>query len=115
MGAKDPAVEARYGPCTNSPAALDGVDLPDNEDVSEDGSVRGKEVPTRGMKLARTKGNRRRLVMGGVPPKKKDDGREDEKSKAVCYLPKEWAEADPSVRSTAIVLTFRHFVRVRRV
>ncbi len=120
MGAADPAVEARYGPSTNAPAALEGVDLPDNADEGSDEEGSVKEGQTNGppkgkvVRLSRGKGKVRRIVNGGggVPPKKKDDGKKDEKPKAVCYLPKEWAEADPSVRSTAIVLTFRHFVRV---
>jgi hypothetical protein len=120
MGAADPAVEARYGPSTNAPAALEGVDLPELDDPSEDGSVRSVPITANGppkgklVKVSRGKGKVRRVVNGVVPPKKREDasGKKDEKSKALCYLPKEWAEADPSVRSTAIVLTFRHFVRV---
>lgn len=116
MGAADPAVESRYGPSTNAPSALEGVDLPElGDDPSEDGSVKG--VPaTKGkiVKVSRGKGKVRRVMQGGgVPPRKREDGKKDDKSKAICYLPKEWAEEDPSVRSTAIVLTFRHFVKVR--
>lgn len=118
MGATDPAVEARYGPSTNAPGALEGVDLPDLDDLSDDDSAKGeKGNVSKGkiVKVTRGKGKVRRVVNGGVPPKKKEDGKKDEKSKAICYLPKEWAEEDPSVRSTAIVLTFRHFVRVGNV
>lgn len=114
MGAVDPALEARYGPSTNAPAALEGVDLPEGtDDQSEDGSVKGVNGgPPKG-KLVKVKGKGkvRRVMYAGVPPKK-PEVKKDEKAKAICYLPKEWAEADPSVRSTAIVLTFRHFVRV---
>jgi len=117
MGAADPAVESRYGPSTNAPAALEGVDLPDmGDDPSEDGSVKGgpNGIPKgKIVKVSRGKGKVRRVVNGGVPPKKKELGGKDEKPKAICYLPKEWAEEDPSVRSMAIVLTFRHFVKVR--
>lgn len=116
MGAIDPALEARYGPSTNAAAAMEGVDLPDGtDDQSDDGSVKGgpNGIPPKG-KLVKVKGKGkvRRVMYAGVPPKKREDGKKEEKGKAICYLPKEWAEAEPSVRSTAIVLTFRHFVRV---
>lgn len=121
MGAADPAVESRYGPSTNAPTALEGVDLPDPlDDPSEDGSVKGAPngLPKgKIVKVSRGKGKVRRVVNGGVPPKKKttDTGAKEEKPKATCYLPKEWAEEDPSVRSMAIVLTFRHFVKVSQI
>ena len=40
-------------------------------------------------------------------------GGKGEKEKAVCYLPKAWAEEEPEARNRAIILTFRHFVKVR--
>ena len=113
MGAADPAVESRYGVSTNSPSALEGVDLPDiGDDPSEDGSVKGGPPKGKMVKVSRGKGKVRRVMQGG-PPKKKEEIKGDDKSKAICYLPRDWAEEDPSVRSTAIVLTFRHFVKVR--
>ena len=119
MGAADPAVESRYGPSTNAATALEGVDLPEHSDEpSEDGSVKGSAgggPPKSGkmIKVTRGKGKVRR-VMNGVVPKKKDDGKKDDgKQKSICYLPKEWAEEDPTARNMAIVLTFRHFVKVR--
>lgn len=99
MGASDPAVEARYGPSTNSPAAMEGIEIPNKDDeASDEGSVK----PSKAVKVTRTKGKVRRVVNGG----KKDQ------DKKTCYLPPEWTEADAAERNTAIVLTFRHFVKV---
>lgn len=105
MGASDPAVESRYGPSTNALAALEGIDLPD--DNSEDGSVKGTNGKDGKMvKVTRGKGKVRRVVNGtGKKGDWKDKGR-------ICYLPKEWAEEEPTIRNMAIVLTFRHFVKV---
>ena len=115
MGASDPAVEGRYGPCTNDPAALEGVELPDDAG-SEDGSVDAPSVPGGGtgggpktgqqrkmVKVAKGRGKRR---ANGVVVKKGDKGGK------TCYLPKEWTDEDPPARNMAIVLTFRHFVQV---
>ena len=106
MGASDPAVESRYGQCTNAAAALEGIEL--SEDISEDGSVKaGKEG--RMITLTRGKGKVRRLVNGNG--KRGGDGKDKGR---VCFLPKEWAEEDPGVRNMAVVLTFRHFIMVSR-
>jgi hypothetical protein len=124
MGAADPAVEARYGPSTNAPAALEGVDLPELDDPSEDGSVRSVPITANGppkgklVKVSRGKGpsSHSHLLSSLAVPR-----RSPRVGLCLCpsrlspispLAPKEWAEADPSVRSTAIVLTFRHFVRV---
>lgn len=120
MGANDPAVEARYGPSTNAPAALEGVDLPEpSDDRSEDGSMKSgpspNQAPPKGRMVKVTKGKSkvRRLVNGqGLAAKKTENKKDDGKGKPICYLPKEWAEADPNTRNMAIVLTFRHFVKV---
>ena len=144
LGANDPAVEGRYGPCTNAPAALEGLDLSGNggpngvnghageEDDGDEGSVASAQAdaPAPGkdkkkvVKVTKGKGKMRRVVTGGVPPKKatgtgangangKDEKKGANGATGTCYLPKEWAEADPGVRSMAVTLTFRHFVRVR--
>jgi hypothetical protein len=120
MGASDPAVESRYGPSTNDPAALEGVDLP--EEASEDGSAdTGGTTTTAGggkgpkggkmVKVTRGKGKVRRVINGSAGKKGAQDGKDKGK---VCYLPKEWTEEDPGVRNTAVILTFRHFVKVSR-
>jgi len=115
MGASDPAVESRYGPFTNSPAALDGIELPED---SEDGSVKGGNGNVKGgkmVKVTRGKGKVRRLVNGNGNGNAhaNANGKKDGKDKGrICYLPKEWAAEEPGVRNTAIVLTFRHFVKV---
>jgi len=107
MGASDPAVESRYGPCTNSPAALEGVELP--EDTSEDGTdagAKGGKGAGKLVKVTRGKGKVRRVVNGTA-------GKKDGKDKGkICYLPKEWVESDPQARNMAIILTFRHFVKL---
>ncbi|KAK8869538.1 hypothetical protein IAR55_000104 [Kwoniella newhampshirensis] len=115
MGASDPAVESRYGPSTNSPAALDGIDLPD--ELSDDGSST-KSGGTGGkggkmLKVAKGRGKLRRMIVNanGTVPKNGKGGSKDGK-KAVTYLPKEWINEEPSQRNTAIVLTFRHFVKL---
>lgn len=95
MGASDAAVEGRYGPCTNSPAALEGVELPE---VSENG-----DTPAKVVKVIKGRGKVRRV--NGTIPKKAEKGK-------VCYLPKEWVDEDPAVRNTAVTLTVRHFVKV---
>ncbi len=119
MGAADPAVESRYGPSTNAPAALEGIELP--EDNSEDGSVKGGAGGGGGVgngngngkegkmvKVTRGKGKVRRVV-NGTGGKKGEVGKDKGR---ICFLPKEWAEEDPVVRNMAIVLTFRHFIKV---
>ena len=116
MGAKDPAVETRYGPSTNDPAALEGVSLPDQE-VSDDGSVKGangdaKKANGKMVKVTKTKGKVRRVANGTMPKKKDAEKDKDGKTKTVCYLPKEWMDEEPTARNTALVLTFRHFVKV---
>lgn len=150
LGANDPAVEGRYGPCTNAPAALEGLDLSGSsgangangagteDDDGDDGSVAsgppesnsnaGGKDKKKIVKVTKGKGKMRRVVAGSVPPKKPASngaangtaGKDGKDAKngvngqgATCYLPKEWAEADPGVRSMAVTLTFRHFVRVR--
>ena len=112
MGASDPAVEARYGPCTNSPAALDGIDS--REDISEDGDAlamsNGHNKP-KGKPVQMTKGKGgkgRRPVNGTVGGAKKPT---PAKTKHVL-LPRQWIDADPQERNMAIILTFRHLVKV---
>ena len=112
MGASDPAVEARYGPCTNSPAALDGIDS--REDISEDGDAlamsNGHNKP-KGKPVQMTKGKGgkgRRPVNGAVGGAKKPT---PAKTKHVL-LPRQWIDADPQERNMAIILTFRHLVKV---
>lgn len=108
LGAADPSVESRYGPSVNAPAALDGLDralrLDDGDDASEAGSIaNGHGLKNGKMKVGRSKARFNKAVK--APPKPKAEKRK-------VYLPAEWAEADPGVRNTAIVLTFRHFVKV---
>jgi len=116
MGASDPAVEARYGPCTNSPAALDGIEPRD--EGSEDGDANGQlngngnGKMTKGKPVMMTKGKGgkgRRPVNGAVAGAKKSALA---KSKQVL-LPQQWIDADPQERNMAIILTFRHLVKVR--
>lgn len=112
LGAHDPAVEGRYGPSKNDPAALDGVELPEESEDGDSQAGAGKKAGGPKMvKITRGKGKVRRVVNG-----KKDDGKKGKAggagTGAVCYLPKEWAEEDPQVRNMAVVLTFRHFVKV---
>lgn len=123
LGANDPAVEGRYGPSKNDPLALDGVELPEE---SEDGDSQsgagvvggqGNNKKANGgkvVKVTRGKGKVRRVISGNVAGKKDDKkgSGKDGKGGAVCYLPKEWAEEDPQIRNMAVVLTFRHFVKV---
>ena len=106
LGASDPAVESRYGQCTNAAAALEGIDLP--EDTSEDGSVKGGKEG-RVVMVSRGKGKVRRIINGNV--KKGGEGKDKGR---ICFLPKDWAEEDPGVRNMAVVLTFRHFIMVSR-
>lgn len=111
MGAIDPAVESRYGPSMNSSVALEGIELPDEE---EEGSVKGMNG-TKGngkvVKVTKGRGKVRRAVNGGIPPKKEAVIENGKKGK-ICYLPKEWVDEEPSERNMAIILTFRHFVKV---
>ena len=113
MGASDPAVEARYGPCTNSPAALDGIEP--REDGSEDGDanghVNGKMTKGKPVMMTKGKGGKgRRPVNGAVTGKKSTPA----KSKQVL-LPQQWIDADPQERNMAIILTFRHLVKVSSI
>lgn len=99
LGAIDPGIGQRYGPSTNDPAALEDLNLPEN--CCEDGD----DILKVSEKLVKVKGGRKmKKVVNG---KKNSD-----KEKAVCYLPKLWAEGDPSERNIALILTFRHFVKV---
>jgi len=112
MGAVDPAVESRYGPAVGSSLALEGIELPELDDDDE-GSIKGKNGGGGKVKVTRGKGKVRRIVTGGIPPKKDGlEGNGNGKKGRVCYLPKEWVEEDPSKRNMAIILTFRHFVKV---
>ncbi|OCF71590.1 hypothetical protein I204_07649 [Kwoniella mangroviensis CBS 8886] len=128
MGAKDQPVENRYGPSTNHPTALEGIDLgiPQDDNVSEDGSVSSKSsskpptAPSPGgkIKVAKGRGGKLRKMIvnpnGTIPKSQNKDGSNGTKDgkKAVVYLPKEWTDEDASQRNTAIVLTFRHFVKL---
>jgi hypothetical protein len=76
-------------------------------------SIKGKCGGGGKVKITRGKGKVRRIVTGGIPPKKDGlEGNGNGKKGRVCYLPKEWVEEDPSKRNMAIILTFRHFVKV---
>ncbi|KAK4689754.1 hypothetical protein P7C73_g338, partial [Tremellales sp. Uapishka_1] len=110
MGAADPAVESRYGPSTNSPAALEGVDLPDVEDTQSNTSGNGNTKEAKIVKV-RGKGKLRRVVERN-PGKNGKDAKDTKEKGRICYLPKEWAEAEPPIRNMAIVLTYRHFVKL---
>lgn len=133
LGATDPAVEGRYGPSTNSPAALEGVEVPQGAgEESDDGGQQhltgegagGKmnmnmnPAQNKNVKLAKVKGRgkmRRVVVPNGATAAaaaKNQKQNEKDLKKANVYLPKEWTEATVSERNTAIVLTFRHFVKV---
>lgn len=102
MGAVDPAVEARYGPSTNAPAALEGLESAlkplDEEGKSDANGKNGRKMTT-----GRSKARFNKSVK--APPKAKTPAKK-------VYLPAEWAEMDPNVRNMAVVLTFRHFVKV---
>ncbi|ORX33840.1 hypothetical protein BD324DRAFT_610472 [Kockovaella imperatae] len=111
MGATDPAVETRYGPSKNDPAALEGIDLPETDGKTDDGDKSTASAETgakkmRVVKVQRGKGKVRRVVDG--PNKTKDE----EKDKARCFLPSTWTDETAQARNTAIVLTFRHFVKL---
>ena len=121
LGAPDPAIEHRYGASTNNPAAMEGVDLADVSDRSEDGSVQSGQS-NRSRKVSKGKSKLRRAAGGTMMMKKKvDQIKENERSErakaaaaaATCFLPKQWTEERADVRNTAVVLTFRHFVKVR--
>lgn len=110
LGAVDPSVESRYGPSTNAPAALEGLERAlrlDEDDGSEanapNGHGGGGGKNGRKLAVGRSKARFNKAVK--APPKPKAE-------KKKVYLPVEWAEADPAVRNMAIVLTFRHFVKV---
>jgi hypothetical protein len=113
MGASDPAVEARYGPCTNSPAALDGLELgedgEDSEAASANGHANGNGKVPKGKPVMMTKGKGGK---GRRPLNPTTTTKKSTKNKQVL-LPKEWVDADPQGRNMAIILTFRHFVKVR--
>ncbi|BEI89359.1 uncharacterized protein CcaverHIS019_0207210 [Cutaneotrichosporon cavernicola] len=108
LGADDPSVISRYGPSTNAPAALEGLEvalrLDEDDDASETSSVNipngknGRRVAT-----GRAKGRNKTVKL---PPKAL------KKPERKVYLPEEWAKAESGVRNTAIVLTFRHFVKL---
>lgn len=99
MGAADPAVEARYGPSTNAAAALEGLDSA-LKPLDEDGKSEANGKNGRKMTTGRSKARFNKSVK--APPK----------AKTPAKLPAEWAEMDPNVRNMAVVLTFRHFVKV---
>lgn len=101
MGAVDPAVEARYGASTNAPAALEGLEnalKPLEEDSKSEAGKNGRKMTT-----GRSKARYNKSVK--APPKPKQPAKK-------VYLPAEWVEMDPNVRNMAVVLTFRHFVKV---
>lgn len=102
MGAVDPAVEARYGPSTNAPAALEGLESA-LKPLDEDGKSDANGKNGRKMTTGRSKARFNKSVK--APPKAKTPAKK-------VYLPAEWAEMDPNVRNMAVVLTFRHFVKV---
>lgn len=110
LGADDPSVISRYGPSTNAPAALEGLEhalkLDEDDDQSETASVTSAPNGKNGrrMQVGRSKARFNKPVK--APPKA------PKKPERKVYLPEEWAKADSGVRNTAIVLTFRHFVKV---
>ncbi|WVQ78622.1 hypothetical protein IAT38_000708 [Cryptococcus sp. DSM 104549] len=117
MGASDPAVEGRYGPSTNSATALEGIELP-AEDGSEDGQSTGsgaKSVASgknaRMAKVAKGKGKQRRVISSANGSTVKGKVGKEAKKSAVL-LPQEWVAEEASTRNTAIILTFRHFVKL---
>lgn len=134
LGATDPAVEGRYGPSTNSPVALEGVKLPQSagEEWNDGGqhptgegaggkvNMNMNAAQNKNVKLAKVKGRgkmRRVVVPNGVTgataaTAKAQKQNDKDGKKPTVYLPKEWTEATASERNTAIVLTFRHFVKV---
>ncbi|OWZ80037.1 serine/threonine protein phosphatase 5 phosphatase [Cryptococcus neoformans Tu401-1] len=133
LGATDPAVEGRYGPSTNSPVALEGIELPQGAgEESDDGgqhptgegaggkvNMNMNSAQNKNVKLAKVKGRgkmRRVVVPNGVTAAaaatKTQKQKEKDGKTATVYLPKEWMEAAASERNTAIVLTFRHFVKL---
>jgi hypothetical protein len=100
LGAPDATAERRYGPSTNAAAAFEGLEHAlrlDLEDTSDAGSLNGK------MKVGRSKARFNKAVK--APPKTKVE-------KKKVYLPQEWLDEDVRACNTALVLTFRHFVRV---
>ena len=119
MGASDPAVEARYGPCTYSPAATEGVNLPPPEPEFSIGESPTPITPRGNKVVVNTRGIRRKIPPSKavtpkstiVAKKQKEQEKEKEKGKQ-CLLPKTWMDADPQERNMAIILTFRHFVKV---
>lgn len=136
MGAVDPAVESRYGPCTNNPAALDGIQFSEEDGLSEDGdsesvksnpTTNGAAVPptinnvnvnANGTKTTNGKSAKlaRRKMRVGLAAKRNNSNKSKDKEKEkgkICYLPEFWMNADPPSRNMAIILTFRHFVKVR--
>ncbi|KAL7424260.1 hypothetical protein Q5752_001847 [Cryptotrichosporon argae] len=101
LGAPDASVEARYGPCTNAPAAMEGLELPDeDEDAAAAAAGAGERKTVEG----RVRGKLRKTVRAPV----KRTGAKDRR----VYLPKTWTEAEPQARHTAVVLTYRHFVNL---
>ncbi len=110
LGADDPSVISRYGPSTNAPAALEGLEvalkLDEEDDQSETASVVGVPNGKNGRRVAtgRAKGRNKTVKL---PPKA------IKKPERKVYLPEDWAKAESGVRNTAIVLTFRHYVKVR--
>ncbi|WWC69201.1 uncharacterized protein I206_103138 [Kwoniella pini CBS 10737] len=131
LGARDPAVESRYGPSTNHPLALDGIDLPSllpptnqsDETLSEDGSTKSSIPPSKSpapptgnkIKVAKGRGGKMRKMIinpNGTTPKTKDQSNGKDGKKPIVYLPKDWTEEEAAQRNTAIVLTFRHLVKL---
>ncbi|RXK42025.1 hypothetical protein M231_00746 [Tremella mesenterica] len=114
MGASDPAVEARYGPCTSDPVAFEDVVFPveqDEEDEAGDSPPQtgATRVGPRKLLKIKGKGGRRRPVLGISNGGKKEKG--DKKAKT-CHLPRTWTDEEARERNLAIVLTFRHFVQL---
>jgi hypothetical protein len=111
MGASDPAVEARYGPCTNSPAALEGLESREDGSEDSDGAMangNGKVPKGKPVMMTKGKGGKGRRP---VNPTTTTTKKATSKPKSVL-LPKEWVDADAQERNMAIILTFRHFVKV---
>ena len=114
MGATDPAVEARYGPCTNSPAATEGVNLPPPESDLNANANDSPSIP-KAPKVVNIKGMRRKMPPPKATPPKSTALAKKEKDKdkgKQCLLPKTWMDATAMERNMAIILTFRHFVKV---
>ncbi|WVO14182.1 hypothetical protein L204_101813 [Cryptococcus depauperatus] len=121
LGAPDPAIESRYGPCSNNPIALEGLNiLPTSPDLHAETNSSPSTNPRKNMRVTKVRGkgkNRRVTIQNGTPAMGaniEDKGKVPISGAAEkkVLLPDEWIESDPGERNTAVVLTFRHFVKL---